>query len=93
LSLGTLLSWSSSIHSVKKKLIERSGKHYRSSTGVLAGGAVISGGGLAVEDVEADAAAADAEDARTLHLGQRPFIAKRERSSELSFGAIDLCSV
>jgi hypothetical protein len=54
---------------------------------------VISGGGLAVEDVEADAAAADAEDARALHLGQRPFIAKRERSSELSFGAIDLCSV
>ena len=45
---------------------------YRSSTRVLAGSTVVSDGGVAVENVEADAAAADAEDPRALHLGQRP---------------------
>jgi hypothetical protein len=52
-----------------------SGDHasYRSSTRVLAGRTVVSDGGAAVENVEADAAAADAEDPRALHLGQRPW--------------------
>jgi hypothetical protein len=80
------------MHSVKKNSFERRGKHYRSSTGVLAGGAVISGGGRAVEDVEADAAATDAEDARALHLRQRPFIVKRTRSSDLSSLVPSICS-
>jgi len=50
--------------------------NYRSSAGVLAGLTVISGGGRAIEDVEADAAAPGAEDARAFRLGQRTFISK-----------------
>lgn len=54
-------------------MIRRDHASYRSSTRVLAGRTVVSDGGAAVENVEADAAAADAEDPRALHLGQRPW--------------------
>jgi hypothetical protein len=67
-------------------VIRRDHASYRSSTRVLAGRTVVSDGGAAVENVEADAAAADAEDPRALHLGQRPWRRWRtgiEEASEL----------
>jgi hypothetical protein len=61
--------------------------HYRSGTRVLAGSQVMSDGNVAVEDVQADASAPNAEDSRTLHLRQWPWASGTRRGSEITLNS------